>query len=306
MTHEQHQNVSSLVSDLVQMAEATRRLPEVERELADMRSASSRDGDTIARLERKLMDRSAEIDELRAKLRSVEAERDDAGFRQLEAEDKSNDLHNVVEGVLSTLGETLGMTDGTDRICVMRMTEIDRKAWLEYKTKREIEWRAQQERSVEEARIATSEQSKDGSTQAEPGSAYASDGTISLEPFYPESQPTDLVEVREEPRPSVVFAEGASTEAKTACVQDAEGLSPGQSDPLPTAPMQPIPEPPISTTATLQDGATFNEPVRSLSESVGRYAGKKYHDHPYYVSEESWVANGGTLEDYHWKPAANA
>lgn len=292
MTHEQHQNVSSLVSDLVQMAEATRRLPEVERELVEMRSASSRDGDTIARLERKLMDRSAEIDELKSKLRSVEAERDDAGFRQLEAEDKSNALRDVVEGVLSTLGETLGITDGTDRIRVVRMTEIDRKAWLEYKTKREIEWRAQQERSTNDSASAASEGEP---TTAAPSYSYASDGTISPEP-----------EVREEPRPSVVFAEGASTEAKTACVQDAEGLSPGQSDPLPTAPMQPIPEPVISTTATSQDGATSSEPPKSLPESVGRYAGKKYHDHPYYVSEESWVANGGTLEDYHWKPAANA
>ena len=297
MTHEQHQNVSSLVSDLVQMAEATRRLPEVERELAEMRSASSRDGDTIARLERKLMDRSAEIDELKSKLRSVEAERDDAGFRQLEAEDKVAALTNAIEGVFPALGEALGTVDGSSRVRVMRMTEIDRQGYLNWQAeKMERLLHEEQEaarKAAEEARLAT---------------------IRPIEPSYPplqaEAQPTGSESFKQEggesaADPTVQSASTglgiASSDTVVTTVNVLQELpASGQSDPLPTAPTQPIPEPVISTTATSQDGATSSEP------HVGRYTGKRYWDHPYYVPEESWVANGGTLEDYHWKPAANA
>jgi hypothetical protein len=48
-------------------------------------------------LELKLMERNATIDALQSKCRSLEVERDDVGFRELEAQDKLDALRNVVK-----------------------------------------------------------------------------------------------------------------------------------------------------------------------------------------------------------------
>ena len=48
-----------------------------------------------------------QIAKLNAKVRSLEVERDDAGFRELEAQDKLDALRNVVLGVHTTLEKTL-------------------------------------------------------------------------------------------------------------------------------------------------------------------------------------------------------
>jgi hypothetical protein len=57
-------------------------------------------------LEFKLMERNATIDQLQSKCRSLEVERDDMGFRELEAQDKLDALRNVVK-VFTTQAETL-------------------------------------------------------------------------------------------------------------------------------------------------------------------------------------------------------
>ena len=57
-------------------------------------------------LELKLMERNAAIDSLQSKCRSLEVERDDMGFRELEAADKLDALRNVVK-VFTTQVESL-------------------------------------------------------------------------------------------------------------------------------------------------------------------------------------------------------
>jgi hypothetical protein len=54
------------------------------------------DGETIARLEIRIMEMKAQQDETQAKLRSVEAERDEAGFRALEAEDRLDGIKRAI------------------------------------------------------------------------------------------------------------------------------------------------------------------------------------------------------------------
>lgn len=130
MTGQEH--ISSLVSDLVTMAEATRRLPEVERELREARAAAQGDGETIARLEIRLQQRNAEIDELRSRIRSLEVERDDASFRELEAQDKVNALVGVIDSTLSTLGQSLGVVKGDDKIEIMRLTVAEKVEYFDW------------------------------------------------------------------------------------------------------------------------------------------------------------------------------
>jgi len=102
-----HDTVTNFAASLVEMAKAHERVPELERECAGLKAQHIDDGERIARLEMKLMDRAEELSTLTAKLRSVEAERDEVGFRHLESEDKISALMASLRTVFSSVGETL-------------------------------------------------------------------------------------------------------------------------------------------------------------------------------------------------------
>jgi hypothetical protein len=55
-----------------------------------------RDGETIARLEMRVMELKTLLDDTQAIVRSVEAERDDAGFRLLESEDRLDAIRRAI------------------------------------------------------------------------------------------------------------------------------------------------------------------------------------------------------------------
>lgn len=48
--------------------------------------------------------------------------------------------------------------------------------------------------------------------------------------------------------------------------------------------------------------AGVQEPIET--KPSGRYSGKRYYDWPTYVSLTNWIAEGGTEEDWHWRPQA--
>ena len=75
----------------------------------------------------------------------------------------------------------------------------------------------------------------------------------------------------------------------------------GQSVADPTATSS---QPSMSHTASIAESGDTS-PVHSDTPPPGRYSGKRYFDHPYYVSLAGWLAEGGTEEDYNWRPAAN-
>lgn len=82
-----------------EIAEAYRALeqePALLHRIKELETAHVHDGERVARLEKRLMERAEEINELNAKLRSVEAERDDAGFRLLEAEDRVDAIRKAL------------------------------------------------------------------------------------------------------------------------------------------------------------------------------------------------------------------
>lgn len=107
MSQPNNERVGSFVSDLVAMAKATERLPGLEAELQRMQTQAIEDGQRIARLERKLLDAKIHEEELNAKLRSVEAERDNAGFRELEATDREDHLKRVIRDCQIAMGEAM-------------------------------------------------------------------------------------------------------------------------------------------------------------------------------------------------------
>ena len=243
-----HEHVSSLVSDLVHMAEATRRLPEIERELDEAKRRTVEDGERIARLELRIHDLIAERDTLQSKLRSVEAERDDAGFRQLEAEDKVAHLRAVAESFVSDLGSAFAALSGDGKTKYVRMAQAE--------VNELAEWSEAKARAKAEAEEA----------------ARPADPTVSTDI---QSGPVNTQTVFE--------PTNASGEAGE-----------GQREPGPTASSAISSETAPDTSASPPNGVQSDAGL----EQLGKYHGKLYREWPYYVSEASWIENGGTHESY--------
>jgi hypothetical protein len=73
---------------------------------------------------------------------------------------------------------------------------------------------------------------------------------------------------------------------------------------MPSASGQSEADPTVSTTPSSvsepQNAAPLTVPSNeNVSSTEGKYSGKRYLDHPYYVSEAAWLAGGGTVESYY-------
>lgn len=317
-----------------EMAEAygaLEREPEHLATINTLREASRIDGERIASLEIKLHQRNNEIVELERKLTEVSKERDDAGFRELEQIDKANALRDACENIISSLGETLGVVDGTDRIRTMRMTEVDRKAYLAWRTERDNAWKTAEEakraaeRPIEPSPPSWAIPPVTGSTSSNEESGEPIAGNGNGDPGDNASAASEATPGQSDTTPTVhsltmhggettgahsegqseyplspattKTVESESSASSTATVGDTvPSNTEGQCEPLPTA-LE------VHTQSTTASSGTADNLNDASSQGTGRYAGKLYHEHPYYVSEESWVANGGTLENYHYKPA---
>jgi hypothetical protein len=300
---EHHHNVSSLVNDLVEMATATKRLPELERELQECKRIIERDGATIARLELKLQDRAIEIDDLRAKLRSVEAERDDAGFRQLEAEDRAGNAVAALTSMQATVVETLASLKGDGRDQMVRMTKAERQEWNDYldaKAAAERKAKEEAERSVEPIldpgsatpHIEPASPYLQGQSVADPTASSTTGvdtGTpLATAPAYGASTTSDATMGQREPDPTLI-----SPNTPSPLAQPSESFLTSSSSGVSVSP-----DPTASQPTSLSETAPDTSAPSQAGVATGKYSGKRYADWPYYVEESSWVANGGTHESY--------
>jgi len=266
-----------------EIAEAYRALesePDLKRQVHEFESRHIRDGETIARLETRIMELKAHEDELNTKLRSVEAERDEAGFRQLEAEDKVVNLVHAFQVVHSTIGQAVAAGTGSERDITVLMSPQE-KAELE-------SFKAEQTRKAEEAAHKAEE-----------------DARPKLEPVYPQAVPFVPEPVNEwfAPIPEgQPIGQTAPHWTEPVDIIAGQGYQPvqGQSEPLPTPA---VPESGLSPSASSHP-APIAESVPQSEPYRGKYFGKRYAEWDYYVPLSSWLEGGGTEEDYHWRPAA--
>ena len=100
-------NMNNFATTLVEMAKAHEQLPALQAEINNLNTQLNTAQDTVQSRELRIIDLNTQIEALNAKLRSVEAERDDASFRELEAEDKVAALTQSLRTVFSSVGETL-------------------------------------------------------------------------------------------------------------------------------------------------------------------------------------------------------
>lgn len=103
-------HVGNFVQDLVEMAKAVERVPELEAELARTQGQRDIALDHNQALESNIIGYKSQIETLNERVRSLEVERDDASFRVLEAEDTANAvlvkaraMQTALEGMIEKL-----------------------------------------------------------------------------------------------------------------------------------------------------------------------------------------------------------
>jgi hypothetical protein len=223
-------SVGNFVTDLVEMAKATERLPLVEQELEVAKATAEAMRVTVQTLELRAIDRKEEIDRLHARIRELEVSRDDAELRFLELDEKATIVTRRLGAIMS---------------------------------------------SFEDARLEVS----------------TAIGFLS--PPKPEPQPEPVAEVVqsiievEAPKPEPVYVQEWQ-------MDHTQGQS--VADPIAT-------DPSVGTQSQSVSSETVQPKVdASPSPERGKYSGLRYYDHQYYVPLSSWLAGGGTEEDYHWRP----
>lgn len=111
----------------------------------------------------------------------------------------------------------------------------------------------------------------------------------------PEPVPSEFVGVQDNPTPVAMSGDPTNV--------DSWASGPGQSeaDPIITASLDMAN---VSEVAALHSDTVQINPEPEPSK--GRYSGHRYHDWVTYVPLHQWLAEGGTEEDYNWRPQARS
>jgi hypothetical protein len=104
-------SIGNFVHDLVEMAKATETLPQVQSELAQTRAEADAALRTVQDRELAIIEYKRQVEELHAKVRALEVERDDASFRALEKEDSLNQVVRFLSGIRQDVDTTLGVVN---------------------------------------------------------------------------------------------------------------------------------------------------------------------------------------------------
>jgi hypothetical protein len=98
---------SNFIREIAEAYQALEILPQREERIRALEAQSIADGERIARLEKRLIDRHNEMETLQARIRSLEVERDDASFRELVAQDQAASAVGTLRTLFSNVGEAL-------------------------------------------------------------------------------------------------------------------------------------------------------------------------------------------------------
>jgi hypothetical protein len=104
-------NLSDLMRELQAGEEARMQVPALTSQISDLTRRLDQSQRHSQELETSIIDYKRTIDGLNAKVRSLEVERDDAGFRELEAQERIATMLNALRGFRHDIDETVDRVD---------------------------------------------------------------------------------------------------------------------------------------------------------------------------------------------------
>jgi len=272
MTHNQ---VGTLVGDLVAMAKAYEELPGVREELAKAQALANSLQDMVASREERIMALKAEEDSLNARIRGLEVERDNAELRFLELDERA-------AKAVRFLAQVEGMAKQAELELSPPKPEPEPTPAPNYEHGKPY---------VYDATSQTFDPSAQGQSEVPPQPA-ASVGGTGAETTASGTQ-TDVGTApapQSAPQPPSSWAqpegERASDPTQSQTTTDVPSME-SQSQTVP---------------ATSASTNVNSVPTSTESAQPGPFTGRLYFQVPRYVSLSDWLAGGGTEADYHFRP----
>jgi len=325
-----NESISGFLNSIAEAKRAFDAEPQYQSRIQQLEGNNLSLSQTIAARELRIHELKNELDRQTQALRSAEVERDDAGFRHLEADDKVQNLLVVVRGFIGDALKVCSAVTGEEQVVISEesLTDINK-------------FNQEQSRSIDNLAFNLAEREKelqklkDDMRLAQEqltrpfASATLSSAEDGTDPWYrsgcnEEPIPSAIGQGQSAPVPtsgSAPIPQGLGNESVTdptasilqgAPNADALEVQPshafaaspeGQSDGPFAKTDTTGPVSASSTTVETSTDAVSNAspPERNRDRSTF-YKGRKYYDVTYYVPLHSWLDGGGTKEDYDWRP----
>lgn len=274
------QTAKDFAASLVEMARAYDENPTLHARVKELEAKVVADGQTIAAREERIHQLKLDQDALYTKLRSVEAERDDASFRLLESEDRNAVVGHLLRSAQVALGDAL----------------------------KAVEPKAEPIPEPVPMVPTTGDGSLSPPSQGVPD--FTGYVELKAEPA-PQSPTAPIPSAAEESAQTLgatseVATGLGSTDSRGEATQDGE-FATGQSETLPTVPSGIEGSPATTQSASTSDSAgSLPQPssgqIGDDEQIHGPYYGRRYYGWPALVTLEHWLAGGGTKADYEWRP----
>jgi len=321
-----NESISGFLNSIAEAKRAFDAEPDYQRQIRDLERDKQRLGDVVAQRELRIHELKQKEETLTQALRSVEVERDDAGFRALEETDKVQNLLTLVRQYVGDGLKAISAVEGKESIIVNKVDHDDDMTTIRKQEEEIVGLQQACDRLQRDMRMAqeqfhrpfvsdTSSLQDDTTDHSLPKREWNEDGWGDPQPSQGQREvdPTAVSHIGSESHPV------ASGSAETAA--NADGVSSsneGQSDGPFASTVDSQPSSASSTTAESitnaashasqpdwkQDQAETSRlaPERNRDRSTF-FTGRKYYDVTYFVPLHQWLNEGGTEADYHWRPA---
>jgi len=347
-----NESISGFLNSIAEAKRAFDQEPVYVRQIQDLEADKKRLGDTVAHRELRIHELKQNEETLTQKLRSVEAERDDAGFRALEEADKVQNLLVTLRGFIGDGLKVLSAVEGKESVAISRdehqglMVSVGLLEDANRELKDELQsLRNEMTRATEQLQRPFDPEGSDMSSSNEgttdPSSSESDKwrGSGNTEWQFPDS--ADLMKRQSEVDPTTApTPNSAEPQEVTSALSAPLGLTEGQrvADPtltnvingevkseqtsaLSSAPQDATSHEGQSEGPFASQGPTQSETASSGTASASTdapssasppernrdrstfFTGRKYFDVTYFVPLHQWLNEGGTREDYYWRPA---
>jgi len=311
-----NESISGFLNSIAEAKRAFDQEPVYIRQIQDLEADKKRLGDTVAHRELRIHELKQNEETLTQKLRSVEAERDDAGFRALEEADKVQNLLSVVQRFITDGLAAVSAVEGTVRTVVTQSALDGLADETRFWKGKALDTEAELQRLQDDMRQAQEQLQRpfnpeggDTSSSAEGTTDHSLHDTeaeaLAAKPYeWPKAEgqraadPTAST-TQAVPSPSVHSVVNPDT-APIPTTAQVEGQSDG-----PFAAQENIQSTPATSGSAENETSVASHaspPERNRDRSTF-FKDRKYFDVTYFVPLHQWLNEGGAREDYYWRPA---
>ncbi|SRR6266849_818549 len=297
-----NESISGFLNSIAEAKRAFDAEPEYQQRIRNLEDNHEEQLETIAKRELHILGLKQANEELMQKLRSVEAERDDAGFRALEADDKVQGLLTLVHQFVGDGLKAISAVEGRELFVIGKDEHQGNIASIDLLEDANRELNDELQRLQTDMRLAQEQLTRPFAPSVDTASSQGEGTDHWYNSLRQDREGQRAVDPTIASTPSSIAPEEVTNASSvvSGSIESQEGQSDGPF--AKTEDVTPVPNA-ASAGAESETSAVSNAspPERNRDRSTF-YKGRKYYDVTYYVPLHQWLEGGGTREDYEWRP----